>query len=242
MHYSSDDTHIGTRLMSADSHNLSLDAARFGRQTSGSQLSPSSALGRTQLHRDHSAPHDLSRQASGSIVRSISHSGSRHGPTALNIPLSTQQPSVMLSAAGERVRAYSDSANAQEAADATRRSYQDSHHLVDAKPGLEPQKEVDEYTPVSSQEQRRQAATTVQPLPRAEDVCLIAFVNVNSGGKTGARIAEVMKQELGAERVFNLGEKNPTKESAAHHHTRGTDHLQLPTPPPPHACLLFPCL
>ena len=232
MEYSSD-SHIGTSLMSADSHTLTLDAARLAREHSnGSQLSPSSALGRTHLHRDVSAP-DLQRQTSNSLVRPASRSGSRTGPTALNIPLSTKHPSVLLSAAGERVRAFSDSSNAQDLAHALDTHYTDSHHLVDpGKPALEPQKEVDEYTPVSSQEQRRQQTTAVQPLPRPEDVCLIAFVNFNSGGKTGARIAATMQQELGAERVFNLGDKNPTKESP----TCPTLHPGQPCPcscPPP---------
>ena len=238
MHFSSDDSDIGTRLMSADTDSITLEAARLGRQHSHSNLSPSSALGRTQLQRDRSAPDSLHRQTSDSIARPISRSGSRTGPTALNIPLSTQHPSILLSAAGERVRAYSDSATAQDMTDALDRPYADSAHLVrQSRPPLEAQKEVDEYTPVSSQEQRRQQSTIIHPLPRPEDICLIAFVNFNSGGKTGARIAAAMQRELGAERVFNLGDKNPAKESPHSYPTPSTEHplhlLPLSFFPPP---------
>ena len=169
-------------MASADSSNFSLHDPPIPsnvRQRSASQLSVD-GLGPRGLSRELSAPDRFERQSSDSLARPISRSGSRTGPTSLNIPLSTQQPSIILSAAGERVRAFSDSLNAKERADAD--SYGDAHQLNN-KP-LSPQREVEEITPVSHSQQRPKQSTSPLPMPSSEEVTLIAFVNFNSGGKT----------------------------------------------------------
>ena len=167
------------------------------RDQSASQLSANSIPSKRGMERERSVPDSLNRQLSVSQLRT---SRSRTGGTAANIPLSTQQASTLLSPAGERVRAYSDSQSAQEARIANSRQYTEGSPL-DAH-----QEQPEDVTPLSQRKQQRpqlsDMTTNISPpqmggaerrgsqVAEAEQqqgqqqVNLIAFVNFHSGGKT----------------------------------------------------------
>ena len=182
------------------------------------------------------AADSLNRHPSSSQLRRES-SQSRKGATILNVPLSTQEPSKLVSAAGERVRAYSD--GLERANLSLTRQHSDSANLLQVAPGntqLSTHHEAhqDEHHAATAATSATAAFVTTgssssaqsTPSHRSDSlpyldpgmgpVNMIAFVNFNSGGKTGRKASVVLMEQIGKENVYNLDGANPTRDLEKH--------------------------
>lgn len=218
-------------MNSADS-----DPSLHSHDTDSSSAPRKLSAGQRQLSNGTSAD-SLNRQLSSSSNSQLQRqsSRSRTGATILNVPLSTQQPSTLVSKAGERVRAYSDSLDRANSLPLNRQQ-SDSTNLLHAAPGnssLASHHEVheDEHSattvaavnasyssPTASAQSPQSHRSDSLPYlePGSGPVNMIAFVNFNSGGKTGRKSAAVLMAEIGKDNVYNLDGANPTRDLEKH--------------------------
>ena len=221
-----EDDHLRVSLMNAADSQPSLHPDE--RNADGSSVPRKLSAGQRQTSYGNSAD-SLNRQLSSSSQLSRQSSQSRKGATILNVPLSTQEPSKLVSKAGERVRAYSDSLERgalsldRQSSDSTKlqvapsnaaltahsEAHEDEHHAATAAAVA-----ASYSTAASPQSHRRDSLPYLDA--GSSPVNMIAFVNFNSGGKTGRKSAVVLMDEIGKENVYNLDGANPTRDLEKH--------------------------
>ena len=221
-----DDDHLRVSLMNdADSQPSHQQDERDGNSSAPRKLSADQRQTSTGASSD-----SLNRQLSSSASLQRQSSRSKTGATILNIPLSTQQPSTLVSAAGERVRAYSD--GLERSTLSLNRQHSDSNNLLQVahtgNTALSSHNETheDEHHAATTAAAASYSTAQTTPSHRSDSlpyldpgmgpVNMIAFVNFNSGGKTGRKASLVLMNEIGKENVYNLDGANPTRDLEKH--------------------------
>ena len=223
-----DDDHLRVSLMNSANSDASVHPDE--RDAADNPPAPRKLSAAERQRSQSTSADSFNHQLYSSSALQREHSRSRTGATILNVPLSTQTPSKLISKAGERVRAYSDSLERDNLP--LGRQQSDSSNMLQVAPGkaaLSSHSEAHEdahhaatvaavaasYSPTQTPHSHKRDSLPYLE-PGVSPVNLIAFVNFNSGGKTGRRSASVLMQEIGKDNVYNLDGANPTRDLEKH--------------------------